>query len=101
MHGFPGRNGSTPAQWCESDSQAARTRFDCVLSARAQSHAASGCKTLAVHARAQQRMRIAPIQGLRCYITHTQEASIELAAHATYNSRAPQMESTLDHPTKA
>ena len=46
-------------------------------------------------------MRIEPIQGLRCYITHTQDASIELAAHATYNSRAPQMESTLDHPTKA
>ena len=28
-------------------------------------------------------------------------ASIELAARATYNSRAPQMESTLDRPTKA
>ena len=62
---------------------------------------ASGCEILAIHARAQ-RVRIAPIQGLRCYNTHThKEASIELAAHATYNSRAPQMESTLDHPTKA
>ena len=32
---------------------------------------------------------------------YTPKSRIELVAHATYNSRAPQMESILDHPTKA